>query len=131
MIKTKIISEVVGSPEEHVNKTLDLLLTKIKEIKGVEFLSEKKFLAEKMEGKPLFSAFIEYEMGFEKFQDLVSFCFDFMPSSIEIIEPTIHTLDSTNLATMFNDLLARLHQNELFLRNMAAQIKLLKDQKEN
>ena len=31
MIKTKIISEIVGSPEEHVNNTLSLLLDKIKD----------------------------------------------------------------------------------------------------
>ncbi|MFH1592518.1 MAG: hypothetical protein ABIB47_04085 [Candidatus Woesearchaeota archaeon] len=127
MIKTKIISEIVGSPEEHVNTTMGLLLDKIKESKQLTVTSEKKFEAQKIPEKPLFSAFIEYEAEFEELQKLIDFCFDFMPSSIEILEPAEIRLKAESSADLFNELLARLHQNDLFLRNLIAEMKLLKD----
>ena len=46
MIKTRIISEIVGSPQEHVNKTMDLLLERIREKKDIRLNNEKKFNAE-------------------------------------------------------------------------------------
>jgi len=127
MIRTRIISEIVGSPEEHVNKTTDLLLNKIKEKKDLKISNERKFKAEKMEGNPLYSAFIEYEVEFQKLESLIGFCFDFMPSSIEILEPKEVNIPATNAADLFNELLAQLHQNDLFLRNMAAELKMLKN----
>ena len=126
MIKAKIISEVVGSPENHVNKTLDLLMEKIKERKDFVVSNEKRFEAEKMPDKPLYSGFWEYLIEFEKPESLVGFCFDFMPSSIEILGPLEINLKSVMAADLFNELLARLHQNELVLRNAMAQIMLLK-----
>ncbi|MEK6826237.1 MAG: hypothetical protein AABX90_01265 [Nanoarchaeota archaeon] len=126
MIQTKIISEIVGSPEEHVNKTMDLLLDKIKERKDIKIKAEKKFEAKKMQDNPLYTAFMEYEAEFEKLEDVTSFCFDFMPSSIEIIKPHEIQMNATVVADLFNELLARLHQNEIFLRNLIAEVQLMK-----
>ena len=130
MIVTRMISEVVGSPEEHVNKTIDLLLDRISEYKKIKIISEKKFEAKKMDTDPLFSGFIEYEAEFEKIEHIIDFCFDFMPSSIEIIEPLNISISATAAADIFNELLARLHQNDLLLRNIIAELKLIK-QKES
>ena len=46
MIKAKIISEVVGSPQEHVNKTLNLILEKLKERNGINIDEERLFEAQ-------------------------------------------------------------------------------------
>ncbi len=127
MISTRIISEVVGSPEEHVNKTMDLLLDKIKEQKTTRINNEKKFDAQKMENSPLFSGFIEYEAEFNKIEDIIGFCFDFMPSSIEIIDPPHVTLSTSASTDFFNELLARLHQNDMFLRNALIELRQLKE----
>ena len=126
MIHLRIISEVIGSPEDHVNKTMDLLLERIKERKELKLLKEKKFEAKKMENSPLFSGFIEYEIEFQNIENIVGFCFDFMPSSIEVIEPLALSISAAATADLFNELLARLHQNDLFLRNMIAELKMLK-----
>jgi len=126
MIKTKIISEIVGTPEDHVNKTVDLLLAKIKERKDIKVISEKKFEAQKVKDKPFYSAFIEYEAEFEKLNNLISFCFDFIPSSIEILEPNEIKIPALSAGEFLNELLARLHENDLFLRNLIAELKLLK-----
>jgi len=126
MIKCKIISEVLGSPQEHVDKTLNLLLERLKERKSLNASNEKMFQAEKVEGKPLFSGFIEYEIGVENISDLTGFCFDFMPSSIEILDPNELKINSVHAGEFFNDMLARLHQNDMFLRNTVAEMAMLK-----
>ena len=126
MINLRIISEVIGSPEGHVNKTIDLLLERIKERKELKLLKETKFEAKKMENSQLFSGFIEYEIEFQNIESIVGFCFDFMPSSIEVMEPLALSMSAAATGDLFNELLARLHQNDLFLRNMIAELKMLK-----
>lgn len=126
MIKCKVISEVLGSPQEHVDKTLNLLLEKLKERKSLHVSSENIFNAEKVEGKPLFSGFIEYEMEVDGINELTGFCFDFMPSSIEILDPDELKMNSVHAGEFFNDMLARLHQNDMFLRNTVAELAMMK-----
>ena len=131
MIKAKIISEVLGSPQEHVDKTLNLLLEKIKEVKDLRAANWKVFEAQKIEDKPLFTGFLEYEISVETIEHLVGFCFDFMPSSIEIIEPDEFQIPATDTGNILNDLLARLHQNDMFLRNVVAELTKMKKVLEN
>ena len=126
MIKARIISEVLGSPQEHVDKTLKLLLDKIKERKELNLTNDKTFNAEKLEDKLLFSGFLEYEISVESLNTLSGFCFDFMPSSIEILEPDSLNFKTVEMADLFNEILARLHQNDMFLRNAVAEMNLLK-----
>ena len=126
MIKARVISEVLGSPQDHVDKTLKLLLEKLKERKSLDVNQEKIFNAEKIEGKPFFTGFIDYEINIKDLGELTSFCFDFMPSSIEILEPDELKVKPTNLGELFNDLLARLHDNDMLLRNTIAELTLLK-----
>ncbi len=126
MIKARVISEVIGSPQDHVDRTLNLLLEKLKERKLLNVSNERIFNAEKMENKPLFSGFIEYEIDVENINELTGFCFDFMPSSIEILEPDELVFTTIISSELFNDLLARLHQNDMVLRNVVAELTLLK-----
>ena len=124
MIIVKLISEVLGSPKEHVDKALNLILDKIKEQNGLKVADSKFFEAQKMEDKPLFTGFIEYTIEVEDPQRLIDFCFDFMPSSLEIIEPDELDMKSVKFADMLNDLLAKLHRNEMALRNLIAEKQL-------
>ena len=130
MIRAKVISEVLGSPQEHVDKTLNLLIDKLKERKELNIGNEKIFQAEKIENKQLFSGFIEYEINVENLNQLSGFCFDFMPSSIEILEPDELKTSSVIIGELFNEILARLHQNDMFLRNTIAELAYLKKKSE-
>ena len=67
----------MGSPQEHVDKTINMLLEKIRSRKELNTTNEKVFKAEKIEGRPLFSGFIEYEIDTESLNALNGFCFDF------------------------------------------------------
>lgn len=123
-ILTRIIIEIVGKPKEHVEKALKIVVGKIKEEKDIEVVEEKTFDAEKQE--EMFSTFAELGILFNNLQKLVEFCFDFMPSSIEILDPKKLSFDSNNFAGLMNDLLARLHQMNFKLVQNNAEKKILK-----
>ncbi|MEK6934689.1 MAG: hypothetical protein AABW46_02315 [Nanoarchaeota archaeon] len=126
MVKVKIINEVLGSPKDHVEKTLKLLMDAARRNKDFKINSEKIFEARKLEDNPFFSAFTELEIEFKDLQDLIGFCFDFMPSSIEILEPGELKMDSIRGSDLFNELMARLHQNDMALKNALAELAILK-----
>jgi len=110
-ILTRIIIEIVGKPKEHIEKALKLVVEKIKEQKGLQIVEEKLFDAEKQD--EMFSTFAELGVLFKDIETLVGFCFDFMPSSIEILDPEKLSFDSNEFAGLINDLLAKLHQMTL------------------
>ena len=142
-ILARVIIEIAGKPKEHVEKTLKLVVDKIKEnkelsVKGVEFEEPKEISG-------LFGAFAEIEAEFDDLSVLLGICFDYMPSSVEIIEPAELKFNSGDFTDFINDLQARLHgidlrlktvvqQNEVLNRNAIALIQnflvmLLKDEK--
>jgi len=112
-ILTRVIIEIVGKPKEHVDKALRVVIDNIKEQKSIEIIEKKLFNAEK-QGE-MFSAFSELGILFKNMQALIGFCFDFMPSSIEILDPEKLSFNSNNFAGLTNDLLAKLHQMNLKL----------------
>jgi len=110
-ILTRIIIEIVGKPKEHVEKTLRVVIDKIKEQQDIKIVEEKLFDAEKQE--EMFSTFAELGILFKNMETLVGFCFDFMPSSVEILDPKKLGFESNDFAGLINDLLTRLHQINL------------------
>jgi len=110
-ILTRVIIEILGKPKEHIEKALRIVVEKIKEQKDIKVVEEKLFDAEKQE--EMFSIFAELGVLFMDIETLVGFCFDFMPSSIEILDPQKLSFDSNDFAGLINDLLARLHQMTL------------------
>ena len=70
--------------------------------------------------------FVEIEMLVEKINDLISFCFDYMPSSVEIIKPESLKVNSRDIQNMLNDLQARLHSTDMLAKKQKFEINLLK-----
>lgn len=124
MTLVKAIVEVVGKPEAHVKKSLDLVLKNVEEQKRIKIIKKEVFPPKKND--VFFSAFAELEIKFESPGVLVDFCFDFMPSSIEIIEPSVINLRTQEFTNSLNDILSRLHGINMSLTNINAENKLLK-----
>lgn len=124
-IRTKVIIEVIGSPKEHVEKTLSMVINKIKDEKYLEVVKAVSVDAKETE-KKFWSAFSELELNFDNIERLIDFCFNYMPSSIEIIEPTDLLMKAKEINDMLNDVLAGLHKYEMVLKNIHAQNILLK-----
>ena len=120
------IMELMGSPEEHVDKTMDMILVKLKESKDIEVISEKVSETTSIEDRPFWSKFVEVELGFKNMDDVTGFCFDFMPSSIDVIDPGNFNFKKDVMDNLWNDLIARLHQYDMLLKNMHAENKVMK-----
>ena len=125
-IKARVIIEVVGMPIEHVKETLSNLIDKIKEDK--EFTLEKQEIFEPTElpDLKLFSTFVEADIKFISMDKLVGFCFDFTPSSVEVLEPMSFIFDARFLNCILNDIVTKLHRYTMLIRNLDAEYALLK-----
>jgi hypothetical protein len=127
-IQFKAIAELIGSPKEHVDETLKLYLDNIKKSPKFKFEKVTFYEAEKQEKTGMFSAFAEMELKTESVQDLIGFCFDYMPSSIEIIKPFEFKMKSNEITNFLNDLQDRLHKVEMHSKDMSAQQLILRKQ---
>ncbi len=126
-IKARSILEIVGGPKEHVDKAMGIVLGKLQERKEMKILSQQVFEAQPLQGKkPLFSTFCELDLEVKNVDDLFGFCFDFMPSSVEIYDPIDLTLKVDQMNEMFNELVGKLHQYDMAFKTVYAQNILLK-----
>lgn len=127
MITFRAILEVLGAPKEHVEKSIALFVDNIKNNENYTVLSEEIHPAEDAEEKDMFVTFAELEMETERLSNIANFCFDFMPSSIEIIEPERLTYLAGDLSNFFNDLQAKLHDLDMTAKQFRVQNSNLKN----
>ena len=123
-VKTRLIIEMLGSPKEHVTQTLKDYMATLKKDKTVQVLAED-YAVPQDRGDGLFAVFVEVEMWFKDPNHLLAFCFDAMPSSIEIMEPLQFTLHAKDFEGLLNDLQARLHTVDLALKSLKATAKVI------
>jgi hypothetical protein len=104
-VHARVIIEVVGKPAEYARDALEDHMKKIRDA----FEIKKERIEKPQEQDGFYSTFAELEMIFEKPIDMIYFCFDYMPSSIEIIEPQSFTFRNDEFSSYLNDLQSRLH----------------------
>ena len=106
-----MIIEIAGRPAEHLKKALEGHIGKIDAISDVEVVS-KKFVEPKMidEEKQIFTCHAEVELEVETMFRLTELIFDFMPSSVEVIEPDSVSFNAQEASMFLNDLSGRLHK---------------------
>lgn len=136
-ILCRIIIEVAGTPKSHIEKTIRLVIENIKEQKDVILKCGDVFKTKELELKEikkkgkLFSTYAELELLFKDIPTLIGFCFDYMPSSMEILEPKGLRLETNDFAKLLNDLLAKLHNVDMILKGLRAENKILNENASN
>jgi hypothetical protein len=122
-----VIIDLMGSPKDHVDKLLKDYVDKIEKEEDYITLNEKHLEpAKEKEDQPgLFSAFAEIEIELYGPENLLGFCMDYMPSSIEIFEPDEFRFDSRDFTGFVNDLQAKLHRIEMISKKLMVENKLL------
>lgn len=123
-VLAKVIIEVVGKPKEHVEESIKIVLDNIKKEKGIKPIKMKIFKPKEVDS--LFSSFAELELEFESPAYLMGLCFDYMPSSVEIIRPEELSLNSADLAGLMNDMLLKLHGISMSVRKLGVENENLK-----
>ena len=125
-INIKAIIEVAGFPKEHIEETMVKVADKIKKdftVNKAEIF-ETVALKDKMEG--FWSTFCEVDLSFKDINNLIIFCFEYMPSSIEIISPDELKFNNLEIGNVLNDLLARLHHYDMLVKNLTASNEIMK-----
>ncbi|MBN2454755.1 hypothetical protein JXB11_04375 [Candidatus Woesearchaeota archaeon] len=122
-LKCHMIIEVIGKPKEHVEEAMRIILQKLKEEKGVDVL-EGKVHKPKEQGL-FFTSFVELDLLLKDMAVFTTICFDYMPSSVEIMQPEHLKLGTRKIADFVNDMLARLHDVDMRLKNVNAANKIL------
>ncbi len=121
-IVARCIIEMLGAPKEHIVQKLQEHVDKLKE-EGLEINTEK--YSEPTEQSKLFSVFVELQASFKDVRQLMDFCFDSMPSSVEIMSPEKISLDSTYFEQFINDFQAKLHHTDMMFKNLTVQKQVL------
>lgn len=122
-IKFRAIIEILGKPKDHVEVSLKEYLQKLKDDGSYQTTVVEIAPAEQQKDPELWSAFAELEIGTESIGNLTNFCFDYMPSLIEILAPEELRVSEVDLSNFFNDLQARLHNLDM----LAKQLKMEND----
>lgn len=117
MVTAIMIVEIMGRPPEHLKSSLEGHIAKLDSVKGVNVIkkdfSEPKEITEEggdKENKGLFTCFSEIEFECESFSQLANIMFDFMPASVEIVDPATVVLTSDEATSFMNNLTGRLHR---------------------
>ena len=95
-----------------------------KENEDYQVVSEEYAELKKQDEQELWAGFAELEAKTANVEHLVGFCFEYMPSMIEIIEPKQLKFSDVDVSHFLNDLQAKLHQVDM----VAKQVKFENDQ---
>ena len=117
-IISRITVEVLGSPKDHVEKALQQVIKKLREDeKGIKVLKVEEFECKQMDNK-LWNTFADIEFETLELKRVLDVCYDYMPSTIEILEPAGLEIDTNDIADVFNDFLTHLHKYSMVLKKL-------------
>lgn len=121
-ILVRFIIEMLGSPKEHIEKTMSDFVEKLKkdhEVKAVTIEPAKE------QENNFFSTFVELDVYFTKLDELFAFCFDAMPSSVEVIEPETLRIKNHQITDALNELQAKNHELDMHVKNLRSANELI------
>jgi len=110
-----MIVEIAGRPAAHVKETLEKHVGALEKVKDIEVQSINVSEPKEMENpnkevEPVFSCFAEVDFEIGDFGRLTETVFDFMPSSIEIIEPSKLNISAQEATSLMNSISGKLHK---------------------
>lgn len=109
-IRAVFILEIIGRPAEHLSKTLNMIIGRMKEEKGVIIkehrVNEPVLMKDQ---KDFYTNFAEIELEAENSLKLLQMVFQYMPAHIEITYPENIKLTNDGFGGILNELTRRLH----------------------
>ncbi|NJL43837.1 MAG: hypothetical protein HC945_00720 [Nitrosarchaeum sp.] len=123
-IQAIVTFEVVGSPKKHVEDAIASYVQEVKKQPGILTVDEEFGDAQKQDGK-LYSIYHEGEFLFSSLENLMWVCFNFTPASVEIIDMGTNKASERELTNWINDLLSKLHEIALKVKELTGMNKLL------
>jgi hypothetical protein len=132
MVRAIMIVEMAGRPAEHLKEMLEKHVgilnqvtdvevhsIKVNDPKVIELPEGKKF----PEGEEMYTTFAECDFELPTLARLTETMFDFMPSSIEVIEPAAVSLDVYEATNLMNNISGRMHRYDEIAKIAHAKLK--------
>ncbi|MEK6950215.1 MAG: hypothetical protein AABX13_00635 [Nanoarchaeota archaeon] len=126
MIAFRAVMEVLGKPKEHIEQALKEYIQQLKQDERYKITYEEFAETKPQENSELWVTFAELEIQVKSIPDITSFCLDYMPSVIEILEPAEVKLSENQMTNFFNDLQAKLHQVDMVAKQVKMENDILK-----
>ncbi len=120
------VIEVLGKPQEHVEKTLKGYVEKLRQSSEYGLMKVDFADLKKQEKEELWATFAEVEVKVDDVNKILSFCFDYMPSIVEIIQPKQLMFKDIEINQFINDLQARLHHVDMVAKQLKMENDFLK-----
>ena len=129
-----MIVEMAGRPAEHLTTTLEehiKILHKVEDVTvhSIKVSEPKEIPQEKSTPDSImFTAFAEADFECESFARLTETMFDFMPSSVEVIEPAKVSLDMGESTALLNNISGRMHRYDEIAKIAGARLQQMNTQ---
>jgi hypothetical protein len=111
MVVAIIVVEMMGKPADYLKQSLETHVKRLESKKGVRVESLKLNDPKEIEeSKGMFTCFAEIELEVGTLKDLFDIIFDYMPASVEIVEPRTVNMGIDEANALLNNLAGRLHR---------------------
>lgn len=107
-IYAHVIFEIAGKPKQHVQKSMDAVIKNIDKDNYIIFVN-KEFGEPQENEDGIWSGFIDTEILFRDIQKISYLITNFLPSTINILEPETIKLEQDIATEFFTDLMGHLH----------------------
>lgn len=122
----RVVIEVVGKPKEYVEESIKSYIKNLKKDKKYQVVSEEFAEIKRQDKEELWATFAELELKTNKVDNLVNFCFIYMPAVVDVLEPVKIHLTNGDFSLFLNDLQARLHQVDMIAKQLKVENQFLK-----
>lgn len=127
-IHTSMILEILGKPKEYVAESMETLLKRLSEEKGVTITKRTVHEPKEVESaKDLFTTFADLEVDFDALDNYFGIMFAYMPSHIEILEPEKLPVTNAHLNDLGNVLMQRLHNYDAIVKKLITEREIIAD----
>ena len=129
-----MIVEIAGRPAEHLKAALSQHIGVLNQVNDIEVhsinvSSPKEIEMENvLKGSEMFTCFAEVDFEVESFSRLSEIVFDFMPSSVEVIEPSKVSLDPSEASNLLNNIAGRMHRYDEIAKIAGARLQQMNAQ---
>lgn len=129
MVTAIMIIEMMGRPAKHLEVSMKEHIDKLKKLKDIKLvrkeINKPVEIKERENQKELYSCFAEVEIECESLTTLSQIVVNFMPSSVEIVEPSKIILDCSESSELLSNVVRRLHDYDNIAKLAQSRINLL------
>ena len=129
MVRAIMIVKMAGRPAEHLTTAIEAHIGVLNKVDDIVVHSIKVSEPREIElpkddpaGDAMFTAFAEADFETETFARLAETMFDFMPSSVEVIEPAKVSLDTSESTDLLNNISGRMHRYDDIMKMASGKI---------